>query len=414
MDFHWQQAITDKRVIGASIAGVTAGTDHRADVTEVASDFRVQTTNADSALFHVRSAQQHIHQLLHFTTHLLCQLAGLDHVVFQQIATNPADQVQAVGFTRTGKDLCHFHGGFTHAEELHKAGVEAGKVAGETEVEQMRVQAFHLQQNGADHLRTFWHLNTHRVFYRRGVGGAVGKAADPAHTVREEGHFVVTHTGFRQFFHAAMNVEQTVVGVDNVFAIDEQTEVARFVRSDVQRTNRHDVVFLVAQFVDELVGFSIGGRCRTLTIIHAVFTQRIKFIRPVIRQHQTTFIRQTNRNQTVHIAHFTLAPHRRRNARRHGRILRFVGVNFDANRYPTLGALLHRQHVINGVMTIQFAFVVTKKHRQPAPLLVVEKLHHFRQIVHLYGDSQLIFGLPGVVQHDARKCLIQRGEIMLT
>ena len=278
----------------------------------------------------------------------------------------------------------------------------------------MRVQAFHLQQNGADHLRTFWHLNTHRVFYRRGVGGAVGKAADPAHTVREEGHFVVTHTGFRQFFHAAMNVEQTVVGVDNVFAIDEQTEVARFVRSDVQRTNRHDVVFLVAQFVDELVGFSIGGRCRTLTIIHAVFTQRIKFIRPVIRQHQTTFIRQTNRNQTVHIAHFTLAPHRRRNARRHGRILRFVGVNFDANRYPTLGALLHRQHVINGVMTIQFAFVVTKQHRQPATLFVVEKLHHFRQVVHLYGDSQLIFGLPGVVQHDARKCLIQRGEIMLT
>ncbi|MBC9224669.1 hypothetical protein IBK32_24055, partial [Escherichia coli] len=48
--------------------------------------------------------------------------------------------------------------------------------------------------------------------------------------------------------------------------------------------------------------------------------------------------------------------------------------------------------------TIQFAFVVTKKHRQPAPLLVVEKLHHFRQIVHLYGDSQLIFGLPGVIK----------------
>ena len=278
----------------------------------------------------------------------------------------------------------------------------------------MRVQAFYLQQNGADHLRTFWYLNTHRVFHRRGVGGAVSKAADPAHTVREEGHFVVTHAGFRQFFHAAMDIEQAVVGVDNVFAIDEQTEVARFVRSDVQRTNRNDVVFLVAQFVDELVGFSIGSRCRTLTIIHAVFTQRIKFIRPVIRQHQTTFIRQPYRNQTVHIAHFTLAPYRRRNARRYGRIFLFVGVNFNAHGYPAFGALLHRQHVINGVMTIQFAFVVTKQHRQPAPLLVIEKLHYFRQIVHLYGDSQLIFGLPGVVQHDARKCLIQRGEIMLT
>ena len=137
MDFHWQQAITDKRVIGTGIAGVTAGADHRADVTEVAGNFRVQTTNADSALFHVRCAQQHIHQLLHFTTHLLRQLTGLDHVIFQQIATNPADQVQAVGFTRAGEDLRHFHRGFTHAEELHKAGVKAGKVAGETEVEQM-------------------------------------------------------------------------------------------------------------------------------------------------------------------------------------------------------------------------------------------------------------------------------------
>ena len=29
--------------------------------------------------------------------------------------------------------------------------------------------------------------------------------------------------------------------------------------------------------------------------------------------------------------------------------------------------------------------------------IALEKLHHFRQIVHLYGDSQLIFGLPGVV-----------------
>src|SRR5699024_1575882 len=70
--------------------------------------------------------------------------------------------------------------------------------------------------------------------------------------------------------------------------------------------------------------------------------------------------------------------------------------------------------VINGVMTIQFAFVVTKQHRQPATLLVVEKLHHFRQVVHLHGHGQLIFGLPGVVQHDARKCLIQRGETTLT
>ncbi len=60
-----------------------------------------------------------------------------------------------------------------------------------------------------------------------------------------------------------MEVEQSGVGVDNIFTIDEQKEVTRFVTSELQWTNRHYVVFLVAQFVDELVGFSIGGRCWT-------------------------------------------------------------------------------------------------------------------------------------------------------
>ncbi len=41
-----------------------------------------------------------------------------------------------------------------------------------------------------------------------------------------------------------MDVEQAVVGVDNVLAVNEQAEVA-FIRGDVQRANRHHVVFLL-------------------------------------------------------------------------------------------------------------------------------------------------------------------------
>ncbi len=223
-------------------------------------------------------------------------MTGLDHVLFEQIAANPADQVQSVSFARPGQYLRHFHGGFTHAEELHKAGVKAGEVAGEAKVEQMRVQAFHFQQNSANHLRTLRHLNAHRVFHGSGVGGAVGEAADTTHAIRQEGDFVITHAGFRQFFHTTVDVEQAVVGVDNVFAIDEQTEVARFIGSNMQRANRHHVIFLVTQLVNELVGFRIGGRRRALTIIHTVFTQRIEFIRPVVRQHQTALVRQTDRD----------------------------------------------------------------------------------------------------------------------
>ena len=414
MNFHRQQTIADKRVIGAGITRVAAGAYHRADVTEVAGNFRIQTTNTDSTLFHVRRAEQHIDQFLHVTTHLLRQLTGLDHIFFQQITTDTADQVQTVGFTCPGEDLRHFHRRFTHAEELHKAGVKTGEMAGQTEVQQMRVQTFHFQQNGADHLRTLRHHDAHRILNGGGICGAVGKAANAAHTVGQERDFVVTHAGFRQFLHAAVDIEQTVVGIDNVLAVNKQTEVAWFIGGDVQRTDRHHIVFLVAQLVDELVGFRIGGRRRTLTIIHAVFTQRIEFVRPVIRQYQATLIRQTNWDQTVHIAHFALAPDRSRNARRDGRELQFIGIHFNADGYPALGALLHRHHVVNGIMAAQLALVVTKQHGQPAALFVVQEFHHFRQVIHLDGDRQLIFGLPGFIQHHTREGLVQRSEIVLT
>ena len=251
----------------------------------------------------------------------------------------------------------------------------------------MRVQAFHLQQNSADHLRPLRHHDTHRVLHRGGVSGAVGKATDTAHPVGQEGHFVITHAGFRQLFHPAMDVEQAVVGVNDVLAVNEQAEVARFIRGDVQRADRHHVVFLAAEFVNKLVGFSVGGRRRALAVVHAVFTQRIEFVRPVVRQHQTTFVRQADRHQAVHIAHFALAPHRRRDARRHRRVFRFVGVHFHTHGDPAFGALLHRQHVIDRVMAVELTFIVAEQHRQPTTLLVVEKLHHFRQVVDLHGDG---------------------------
>ena len=278
----------------------------------------------------------------------------------------------------------------------------------------MRVQALHLQQDGADHLRAFRHHDPHAVLYRGGVGGAVGEAADAAHAVREERDFVVAHAGFRQLFHAAVDVEQAVVGVDNVFAVNEQAEVARLVRGDVQRADRHHVILLAAQLVDELVGFAVGSRRRALAVVHAVFAQRIEFVRPVVRQHQTALVRQANRHQAIHVAHFALAPDGGGHARRDGRVFRFIRVDLDAHGDPALLALLHRHHVVHRVTAAQLALVVTEQHRQPAALPVVEKLHHFRQIVHLNGDGDLVFGLPGLLQHHARESLMQRGEILLT
>lgn len=67
----------------------------------------------------------------------------------------------------------------------------------------------------------------------------------PAHAVREERHFVISHPGFRQLFHPAMDVEQAVVGINNILAVDKQAEVARLVRRDVQRPIGTTLFFLL-------------------------------------------------------------------------------------------------------------------------------------------------------------------------
>jgi hypothetical protein len=38
-------------------------------------------------------------------------------------------------------------------------------------------------------------------------------------------------------------------------------------------------------------------------------------------------------------------------------------------------------------VAVELTFIVAEQHRQPAALLVVEKLHHFRQVVDLHGDG---------------------------
>lgn len=137
VDFYWQQVIVDKWVIGVGIVGVIVGVDYWVNVIEVVSDFWVQMINVDSVLFYVWCIQQYIYQFLYFMMYLLCQLMGLDYVIFQQIVMNFVDQVQVVGFMCIGKDFCYFYGGFMYVEELYKVGVEVGKVVGEVEVEQM-------------------------------------------------------------------------------------------------------------------------------------------------------------------------------------------------------------------------------------------------------------------------------------
>lgn len=89
-----------------------------------------------------------------------------------------------------------------------------------------------------------------------------------------------------------VDVEQVVVGVDNVFVIDEQMEVVWFIGGDMQWVNWYYVIFFVIQFVNEFVGFCIGGWCWVLMIIYVVFMQWIEFIWLVVWQYQMVFVWQ--------------------------------------------------------------------------------------------------------------------------
>lgn len=111
-------SITNKRVIGTNYRDVTAGTNHQASVTEVASDL-VQTLDTDGTLFHDKlcSAASPIFA----TTHPVvlgrsgsCRLSA------------DRDESRRSGFQAARvlctSRICHFRWGFTHAEEVHKAG----------------------------------------------------------------------------------------------------------------------------------------------------------------------------------------------------------------------------------------------------------------------------------------------------
>lgn len=110
-----------------------------------------------------------------------------------------------------------------------------------------------------------------------------------------------------------MDIKQAVISIDNLLAIHKQAEVTRFIGGDMQRADRITRASLLPSLINGYV--SNQSSVQAQSIIHRIFAQRMHIFRPVIGQHQATLIRQANRNQPVHIANFSLAPDRGRDAR---------------------------------------------------------------------------------------------------
>ena len=312
----------------------------------------------------------------------------------QDVATYAADHVEAIGLTVAGEFLGQVHGLLANAEELLEAGIEAGVVRCEADVEQVRVQALDLEHDGADVLCAGRDVDALGALDGLGVGHRVGAAANTADTVGKERHGVIVQARLGDLLHAAVHVEQAVVGIDDRLALHEQAEVAGLVGGDVQRSHGDERGLLALGVGQELVVFHVTRGGGTETVVHGVLAQRVQPAGPIVGKHQATAIGQALGNQAEHIAQLALAPHTGGDERRHGRKRHLGGIDLGAHGNPAGVFPLHGDDVIHGVATAEAPLVVADNHGNPAVALVVQVVDGLGQTVQLDGDRQLVVALP--------------------
>ncbi len=98
------------------------------------------------------------------------------------------------------------------------------------------MQALDLEHDSADVLGARRDMDALGALDGLGIGHRVGTAAHAADAVGEERHGVIVQARL-DLLHAAVYVEQTVVGVDDRLALNEQAEVAGLVGGNVQRAH---------------------------------------------------------------------------------------------------------------------------------------------------------------------------------
>ena len=124
-------------MVEAHVAGIARATHERADRREVACDLAVQDADATRTLNKVGRGEQDVDELLNLGAQLVDGRERGELLLGQNVATHAADHVEAVGLAVTGELLGQVHGLLADAEELLEAGVEAGVVRCEANIEQV-------------------------------------------------------------------------------------------------------------------------------------------------------------------------------------------------------------------------------------------------------------------------------------
>ena len=381
-------------MVKAHVAGIARATHERADRREVTSDLAVQNADATRTLNKVGRGEQHVDEFLNLGAQLVDGRERGELLLGQNVATHAADHVEAIGLAVTGELLGQVHGLLTDAEELLEARIEAGVVRCEANVEQMRVQALDLEHDSADILGARRDMDALGTLDGLGVGHRVGAAADAADAVGEERHGVIVQARLGDLLHAAVHVEQTVVGIDDRLALNEQAEVAGLVGGDVQRSHGDERGLLALGVGQEFVVFHVARGGGAETVIHRILAQRVQPAGPIVGKHQATAVGQTLGDQAEHVAQLALAPHAGGDERRHGRERHLGGIDLGAHGHPAGVLPLHGDDVIHGVTAAQTALVVADDHGNPAVALVIQVVDGLGQLVLLDGNRQLVLALP--------------------
>lgn len=157
-----------------------------------------------------------------------------------EIPADSADEAEAVGFAVAGDFLGDPHDRFADAEGLHEERVEADDVAGQTDPEQVAVEAFDLQHDRADVLGAGGEAGGRRRFRPTARRRRCGRNGNPADAFRGHRDVVVAENRFGELLDAAVGHEPAVLAAADRFAVDVEAEMGGFVEGGMEGTERHD------------------------------------------------------------------------------------------------------------------------------------------------------------------------------
>src|SRR5208283_5693692 len=100
------------------------------------------------------------------------------------------------------------HDRLADAPRLHQHGLEADDMSGNTQPEQMRMDTFELEQDGADVAGPARRFDARRLLHRLAIAGGMDEAANPADSFSQIRDLAVSQNAVAELFNSPVVVEE--------------------------------------------------------------------------------------------------------------------------------------------------------------------------------------------------------------